>query len=51
MRVVGGLASSWEWRRWGAMLNAITLTIFLVMVIAIVVRGQILRRRTTVPAI
>lgn len=51
MRVVGGLAGSWEWRRWGAMLNAITLTIFLLMVIAIVVWGQILRRRATVLAV
>jgi hypothetical protein len=33
------------------MLNAITLTIFLLMIIAIVARGQALRRRTTVVAV
>jgi hypothetical protein len=51
IRVIGGLTGSWEWRRWGAMLNAITLTIFLLMIIAIVARGQALRRRTTVVAV
>ena len=51
IRVIGGLTGSWEWRRWGAMLNAITLTIFLLMIIAIVARGQALRRRTRVVAV
>jgi hypothetical protein len=39
--VIGGLTGSWEWRRWGAMLNAITLTIFLLMIIAIVARVRL----------
>ncbi|MEN8040978.1 MAG: hypothetical protein ABFR95_05690 [Actinomycetota bacterium] len=40
IRVLGDVIDAWEVRRWGAMLNAITLALFLAMVIASVIRGQ-----------
>ncbi len=45
MRVVGGLGEMWELRRWGAMLNAVTLALFLLMVVMGVIRGQVAKRR------
>jgi hypothetical protein len=48
MRVVGGLGGLWELRRWSAMFNALTLALFMVMVAAIVVRGQVSKRRNSV---
>jgi hypothetical protein len=45
MRVVGGLLELWELRRWGAMLNALALALFVAMVVASVVRGELLRRQ------
>jgi len=47
MRVVGGIVEFWELRRWSAMLNALVLALFIAMVVASVVRGEILRRRGT----
>jgi hypothetical protein len=44
IRVVGGLLELWQLRRWGAMLNALALALFVAMVIASVVRGQLLKR-------
>lgn len=40
IRVAGGLAGNFELRRWGAMLNAVALGLFLLMVIGTVIRGQ-----------
>lgn len=48
-RVVGGLAGLFELRKWGAMLNAIALALFLVTVIVTVIRGQI-QKRGRIPA-
>lgn len=45
MRVVGGILELWELRRWSAMLNALVLALFVVMVVVSVERGQVLRRR------
>lgn len=44
MRVVGGILEMWELRRWSAMLNALTLALFVVVVVVSVARGEILRR-------
>ena len=45
LRVAGGLVGSFEMKRGGAMLNAIVLTLFLVMTVCTVVRGVRDRRR------
>ncbi len=41
LRVVGDLAGAWDLRRWGAMLNAVTLALFIVIVVTSVIRGQL----------
>ncbi len=50
MRVVGGLSGLWELRRWSAMLNAFVLALFVSMVVATVVRGQLQKRHRGVAA-
>ncbi len=47
IRVAGGLTGSFEVKKWGAMLNAIVLTLFLLQVAATVVRGEHARRANT----
>ena len=47
MRVIGDIFGLWDLRRWGAMLNALTLALFVAMVIGSVVRGQLERRHGT----
>lgn len=44
LRIVGGVTSSFELRRWGALVNASALGLFLLMVAGSVVRGQTQRR-------
>ena len=44
-RVVGGLLEVWELRRWSAMLNALVLALFVAILLASVVRSEVMRRR------
>ncbi len=40
VRVAGDLAGSYELKKWGGMLNAIALTLFMLIVVATVIRGE-----------
>lgn len=44
LRVAGGLFESFELKEWGGMLNAAVLALFLVQVVATVVRGERAKR-------
>ena len=45
VRVTGDLASSYELKKWGGMLNAIALTLLVLIVVATVIRGESAKRR------
>ncbi len=45
VRVTGDLAGSYELKKWGGMLNAIALTLLILIVITTVIRGELAKRR------